>query len=102
MIRKRKIRHRIRHDIRPLFLESTNNEFARDNVVIYNDDVMTLYDKWDTPTVIISDGAYGLNSFVGDPHSAELLPNWYEPHIRAWSEHATPYTTLWNTSVLVY
>lgn len=64
-------------------------------MTIYNHDVRELYDVWESPTVIISDGGYGISKFPGDPHRAEDLPNWYEPHIKKWTEKATPITTLW-------
>jgi site-specific DNA-methyltransferase (adenine-specific) len=69
--------------------------YSRDNISIYNTDVLTLYDKWEPPVVIISDGPYGLSQFPGDPATPEELPDWYEPHIKAWSEKSTPLTTLW-------
>lgn len=62
---------------------------------LFNRDVRTLYGEWPAPTVIVSDGAYGLRGFPGDPPTADGLPAWYEPHIEAWSEHALPSTTLW-------
>lgn len=39
--------------------------------------------------------------FHGDPHSVSGLPEWYEPHISAWTERSTPRTSLWfwNTEV---
>jgi len=64
-------------------------------VSIYNADVRTLYEKWDSPIVIISDGPYGVGSSFGDLPTPDALPGWYEPHIRAWSEKATAQTTLW-------
>lgn len=53
------------------------------------------YSSWDTPHVIISDGAYGINGFPGDPKKVELLPEWYKPHVEAWSKAATSQTSLW-------
>lgn len=53
------------------------------------------YAQWPSPTCIISDGPYGVSGFPGDSHTAASLPEWYEPHIKAWSEKATPETTLW-------
>jgi DNA modification methylase len=70
-------------------------KYTRDGVTIYNDDVLKLYQKWDTPLVIISDGGYGISGFPGDPPEADDLPSWYEPHIAEWSKKATPQTTLW-------
>ncbi|MEQ9357188.1 hypothetical protein [Coleofasciculus chthonoplastes] len=40
---------------------------------------------WQAPTVIISDGAYGLGLFPGDPPTPADLADWYAPHIKAWS-----------------
>ena len=59
------------------------------------------YAKWPTPTCIISDGPYGVGGFPGDSHTADTLAEWYAPHVKAWSEGATPETTLWfwNTEV---
>jgi site-specific DNA-methyltransferase (adenine-specific) len=58
-------------------------------------DSLSLYPTWDKPTVIISDGGYGVLGFEGDTSDHLGLPEWYEPHIAAWSEAATPMTTLW-------
>jgi hypothetical protein len=69
--------------------------FTRGDVIIHNADVLTLYEKWRTPVVIISDGPYGVGTFFRDVATPEELPGWYEPHIRAWSERATAQTTLW-------
>ena len=75
--------------------------FRRDQSVIYNADVYEIYTSWDMPVVIISDGPYGISGFVGDSPVPEVLPEWYEPHIEAWSQKATPLTTLWfwNTEI---
>jgi site-specific DNA-methyltransferase (adenine-specific) len=69
--------------------------------VLYHADVMHLYWSWEKPVVIISDGPYGISGFPGDPPTPEELPEWYEPHIMAWSERAVPLTTLWfwNTEI---
>ncbi len=58
-------------------------------------DSLELYPKWDTPTVIVSDGGYGVLGFEGDTSDHLGLPEWYEPHIAAWAQRATPATTLW-------
>lgn len=75
--------------------------FQRDQSAIYNADVCELYISWDRPIVIICDGPYGVSGFAGDPPTPEALPLWYEPHIEAWSQKATPLTTLWfwNTEI---
>lgn len=69
--------------------------YSRDNVTIHLGDVLDLYNSWESPIVIISDGAYGLGLFPGDPKDIQGLVAWYEPHVAKWSEHATPQTTLW-------
>jgi len=70
-------------------------KFTRDGITLYNADVLELYSKWETPLVIVSDGAYGISGFTGDPPKAKELSDWYEPHIKEWSKKATPQTTLW-------
>lgn len=68
---------------------------------ISNENFLSCYEKWETPTVIISDGPYGVNGYPGDLHSPDNLAKWYEPFIDAWSQAATPETTLWfwNTEI---
>lgn len=58
-------------------------------------DSVDLYKQWEIPTVIVSDGGYGVLGFEGDTSDHFDLPLWYEPHVAAWSEKATPATTLW-------
>ena len=53
------------------------------------------YAFWDSPTVIVSDGGYGVLGFEGDTSDHRELPTWYEPHIEAWTRYSTPETTLW-------
>lgn len=79
----------------PLEDEVKGNVFTKGSATLYCGDVAALYSQWETPTVIISDGAYGLGLFKGDPYSETSLSDWYAPHLRAWSERATPQTTLW-------
>jgi len=76
-------------------------EFSADKIHLFNANAIELYRDWESPTVIISDGPYGVSGFPGDLHSHRGLDIWYEPHIKAWSERATPLTTLWfwNTEV---
>ena len=64
-------------------------------------DSLSKYAQWAAPTTIVSDGAYGVRGFVGDTRSAAELPQWYEPHVKAWSKAATTDTSLWfwNTEV---
>lgn len=58
-------------------------------------DSLEFYDEWETPTVIVSDGGYGVLGFEGDTSDHLDLPAWYEPHVMVWSRKATPQTTLW-------
>lgn len=71
------------------------------SIHLFCGDALDFYDEWETPTVIISDGPYGIKGFPGDLVSPNGLDKWYEPHIKRWSARATPLTTLWfwNTEV---
>lgn len=64
-------------------------------------DARERYAFWPQPTVIISDGAYGVDGFPGDPPTSNGLVEWYTPHIEAWTQNALPETTLWfwNTEI---
>jgi len=64
-------------------------------------DSLEHYADWPSPITIISDGGYGILGFDGDTSDHIDLPNWYEPHIKKWSQHATAQTTLWfwNTEI---
>src|ERR1700742_1247127 len=53
------------------------------------------YAAWPTPSVIVSDGPYGVSGYPGDPPTHAGLGAWYEPHVAAWSRRAAPSTTLW-------
>lgn len=68
---------------------------------LHRGDVADVYGRWPTPTAIVSDGGYGVRGFPGDPPTPEELPEWYAPHIAAWSKAATPGTVLWfwNTEI---
>jgi hypothetical protein len=68
---------------------------------LYRGNALDFYATWPTPTVIFSDGAYGVKGFPGDPPTPTSLDTWYEPHIKAWSEKADGGTTLWfwNTEI---
>ena len=65
------------------------------NAEIYNGDFLKASKTWETPTVIVSDGPYGIGGFPGDPKTPEKLGEIYEPFINEWSNRATPNTTLW-------
>lgn len=71
------------------------------NFSLHRGNVLNAYEKWPTPSTIISDGAYGVRGFHGDTTGPEELVEWYRPHIEAWSEAAHPASTLWfwNTEV---
>jgi site-specific DNA-methyltransferase (adenine-specific) len=58
-------------------------------------DSAALCARWPRPTVIVSDGAYGVLGFEGDTTDHLELPAWYEPHVAAWARAALPATTLW-------
>lgn len=68
---------------------------------VYCCDFKEVSKDWESPTVIISDGPYGIGGFPGDPETPTGLGKWYEPHIKIWSKKSTPITTLWfwNTEV---
>ena len=64
-------------------------------------DALEAYGTWETPASIISDGAYGVGGFPGDPRTPEGLAEWYRPHVEEWSRYASLATNLWfwNTEV---
>jgi len=73
------------------------SKFSINNISIYNGDSINLYKDWETPTMIMCDGPYGINGFgfKGDLINEDGLAEWYEPHIKEWSKLSTPQTTLW-------
>ena len=75
--------------------QDSRREFSDASVILYNADTLGLYLKWPSPIVIVSDGAYGVRGFPGDPPTPAGLADWYEPHIAEWSKYSTPQTTLW-------
>lgn len=62
---------------------------------LHQGDALDAYEDWLAPTVIISDGPYGLGKFPGEPHTPDGLAEWYAPHAAAWAKHSEPFTTLW-------
>lgn len=72
-----------------------SNSFHDQGVSLHLGDSLDLYSGWDKPTVIVSDGAYGVLGFEGDTSDHLGVPDWYEPHVEAWSAMASPETTLW-------
>lgn len=73
----------------------SGNTIKLGNATLCRGDSLKFYDKWDPPTVIISDGPYGLGKFPGEPHTPDRLAEWYAPHAAAWAKHSEPFTTLW-------
>jgi site-specific DNA-methyltransferase (adenine-specific) len=67
----------------------------REATAIFLGDAKDLYHKWPKPTLIISDGPYGLGSYPGDPPTVEALHDFYRPHLEAWGQFSLPSTTLW-------
>lgn len=70
-------------------------QFIRDGATICLGDSLKMYKHWLPPTVIISDGPYGLGSYEGDPHTPENLADFYAAHLSEWSKYSKPNTTLW-------
>src|SRR5437868_4261420 len=60
--------------------------YKDDLVQVHFGDSLSFYGKWDTPTCIVSDGAYGVLGFEGDTSDHIGMPEWYEPHVAAWSK----------------
>ena len=82
-------------------LMNSINKLKEKGTFLFQGNSSNLYDSWESPNVIVSDGAYGVLGFKGDTVSSDGLPEWYEPHIKAWSEKAKAGTTLWfwNTEI---
>ncbi len=75
--------------------EPSFSVWSDEYVALHLGDSLKHYTDWENPTVIVSDGAYGVLGFEGDTSDHLDLPKWYEPHIKAWSKSAMPSTTLW-------
>lgn len=75
--------------------------WSDDYVQAFCGDSVDLYQQWEAPTCIVSDGAYGVLGFPGDTADHTGLAAWYESHIREWSKYASRQTTLWfwNTEI---
>ncbi|HZM01609.1 MAG TPA: DNA methyltransferase [Candidatus Saccharimonadales bacterium] len=78
-----------------LHIEPDRKLFQNEFVHLHYGNSLNFYDFWPSPTVIVSDGGYGVLGFDGDTSDHLGLPDWYEPHIKAWAAKATPQTTLW-------
>ncbi|MGG2025045.1 DNA methyltransferase [Gottfriedia sp. S16(2024)] len=68
---------------------------------LYSGDSLDFYKIWPKANVIVSDGPYGVNGYVGDSNTPQELPEIYEPHIKEWTKYAKPGATLWfwNTEI---
>ena len=68
---------------------------------LHRGDACGAYVEWPRPDLIVSDGAYGVGGFPGDPRTPDKLAEWYAPHVESWSKYALPATTLWfwNTEI---
>jgi site-specific DNA-methyltransferase (adenine-specific) len=75
--------------------EPLSNVWNGNGAQLHYGDTLDVYKEWPKPTVIVSDGGYGVLGFEGDTSDHLELPKWYEPHIEAWSKYAIPETTLW-------
>ena len=73
----------------------STDRWTNGKVTLHLGDSLDSYAEWPAPTVIVSDGAYGILGFEGDTSDHIGIPDWYEPHVAAWSSRATPQTTLW-------
>lgn len=75
--------------------------WARDLWLLHHGGAEDAYADWPQPATIISDGAYGVGGFPGDPRTPADLKLWYRPHVEEWSKRSHPATTLWfwNTEV---
>ena len=73
----------------------SSDSWSNGRTSLFRGDALDLYAQWPAPTVIVSDGAYGVLGFEGDTSDHLDLPAWYEPHVEAWSRAATARTTLW-------
>ena len=62
---------------------------------LHRGDVSEVYPAWPAPALIISDGAYGVGGFPGDPWTTEDIIEWYRPHVLEWAQRSQPAATLW-------
>ena len=80
----------IKEDIQP-----ESNHWCDGSIEIRLGNSLSFYEEWEPPTVIVSDGGYGVLGFEGDTSDHLGLPEWYEPHVAEWAKYATAQTTLW-------
>ncbi len=76
-------------------VEAKPTSWSNGQVNLFLGNSLNNYEQWESPIAIVSDGAYGILGFEGDTSDHMGLPDWYEPHIKKWSEAATAQTTLW-------
>lgn len=76
-------------------MPSLSERIEKTSVHIEFGDSLRLCEKWERPTVIVSDGPYGLASYPGDPATPEELADFYRPFLKIWYERALPSATLW-------
>lgn len=69
--------------------------FQTEGISLYYGDSLNYYQDWMPPQVIVSDGGYGILGFEGDTSDHLDLPEWYEPHVAAWSASVPTTATLW-------
>lgn len=69
--------------------------YCKSDIVLECGDSIKLCEKWDSPTVIVSDGPYGLASYPGDPPTPEGLADFYRPFLEKWYRLANTSATLW-------
>lgn len=69
--------------------------FRHGSVTVHHGDALTCYEHWQAPALIVSDGAYGLGLFPGEPSTPAGIPAWYAPHAAVWARRSEPGTTLW-------
>ncbi len=62
------------------------SEWRDEHVALFLGNSLEHYQNWEQPTVIVSDGAYGILGFEGDTSDHIDLPNWYQPLIEACSK----------------
>ncbi|HYA81268.1 MAG TPA: DNA methyltransferase [Methylocystis sp.] len=76
-------------------LRSDDRSLRLERASLFRGDALCAYEGWRAPTVIVSDGPYGLGKYKGEPKNPDSLAEWYAPHAAAWAKAAKPNTTLW-------
>ena len=60
-------------------MKSNSSAFHSEHADLFCGNSLDLYKNWTSPTVIVSDGGYGILGFDGDTASYSELGEWYEP-----------------------